>query len=111
MLSGYPYIFYEQGAHKDSWFTEEMVSGDFASKQIVISDRATLMNVLLKTDAYTVGTGIMPSALNEGKIQSIPLDSTARYKVGYILRRDRKQTVLLEKFISSIEEFGKSIKV
>lgn len=110
MLSGYPYLFYEQGAHKDSWFTEEMVSGDFASKQIVISDRATLMNILLKTDAYTVGTGIMPSALNEGKIKSIPLESNARYKVGYILRSDRKQTELLDKFISAIVEFGKYIK-
>ena len=111
MLSAYPYLCYEQGAHKDSWFTEEMASGDFANKQIVISDRATLMNVLLKTDTYTVGTGIMPSALNEGKIISIPFDSSDRYKVGYLLRSDRKQTVLLEKFISAIEDFGKSIKI
>lgn len=111
ILSGYPYLFYEQGAHKDSWFTEEMVSGDFADKQIVISDRATLMNVLLETDAYTVGTGIMPSALNEGKIVSVPLESAARYNVGYILKKNRKQTDLLNKFISSIEEFGKSINV
>ena len=111
MLSSYPYLCYEQGPHKDSWFTEELASGDFANKQIVISDRATLMNVLLRTDAYTVGTGIMPSALNEGKIISIPFESTARYKVGYILRCDRKQTVLLERFISAIEEFGKSINM
>lgn len=111
MLSDYPYLWYEQGAHKDSWFTEELASGDFANKQIVISDRATLMNVLLETDAYTIGTGIMPSALNEGKIVSIPLESTARYNVGYILRRDRKETSLLRAFISAIEEFGKSISI
>lgn len=109
ILNSYPYLSYDQGAHKDSWFKEEMIPGDFANKHIVISDRATLMNVLLETDAYTVGTGIMPSALNEGKIIAVPLESSARYSVGYILRGDRKPTQLLEKFISVIEQFGDSI--
>ncbi len=110
MLNDYPYLSYDQGAHKDSWFKEEMISGEFASKHIVISDRATLMNVLLKTNAYTVGTGIMPSALNEGKIVSVPLESNSRYSVGYITRNDRKSTGILEKFISVILQFGESIK-
>ena len=110
MLNDYPFLSYEQGAHKDSWFKEEMISGEFASKHIVISDRATLMNVLIKTDAYTVGTGIMPSALNEGKIISVPLKSNSRYSVGYITRDDRKPTPILEKFISVIQHFGDSLK-
>lgn len=110
MLNSYPYLSYDQGAHKDSWFKEEMISGEFANKHIVISDRATLMNVLLKTNAYTVGTGIMPSALNEGKIISVPLESASLYSVGYITRDDRKLTPVLEKFISVIRQFGNSIK-
>lgn len=109
MLSEYPFLSYEQGAHKDSWFAEEMISGDFAAKQIIISDRATLMNVLLRTDAYTVGTGIMPSVLNEGKIISIPLESHSLYSVGYIMRNDRKPTPILEEFIFAILKFGNSI--
>ena len=110
-LGAYPYLSYDQGAHKDAWFAEEMVSGEFAEKRIVISDRATLMNVLLKTDAYTVGTGIMPSALNEQKIISVPLESNALYSVGYILRNDCRPTPLLERFICAIKEFGGSIEV
>jgi len=110
MLNNYPFLSYEQGAHKDSWFKEEMISGEFASKHIVISDRATLMNVLIKTDAYTVGTGIMPSALNEGKIISVPLKSNSCYSVGYITRDDRKSTPILEKFISAILHFADSLK-
>ena len=109
-LSNYPYLSYDQGAHQDSWFQEEMTSGELASKRIVISDRASLMNVLLKTDAYTVGTGIMPSALNEGKIVSVPLESSSRYSVGYITRNDRKPTPILEKFISAILQFGETLK-
>lgn len=109
MLNDYPYLSYEQGAHKDSWFKEEMVSGEFANRHIVISDRATLMNVLLKTNAYTIGTGIMLSALNEGKIISIPLESNSYYSVGYITRNDRKVTPILEKFVSIILQFGNSL--
>ena len=108
-LSSYPYLSYDQGTHKDTWFMEEMIAGDFAAKEIVISDRATLMNVLLKTDAYTVGTGIMPSALNEGKIRAIPLESKAHYNVGYIIRKDRRPSHLTEAFIAAIREFGKSV--
>ncbi|MBE6931090.1 MAG: LysR family transcriptional regulator [Ruminococcaceae bacterium] len=109
MLKSYPFLSYEQGAHKDSWFAEEMISADFAARHIVISDRATLMNVLLRTDAYTVGTGIMPSALNEGKIISVPLDSNSIYSVGYITRNDRRPTPVLEKFISAVRQFRDSI--
>ena len=108
-LSGYPYLSYEQGTHSDSWFAEEMIFGYCADKQIVISDRATLMNVLLKTDAYTIGTGIMPSALNEQKIQSIPIESDSCYSVGYIMRSDRSKTPMLERFLNLLQSFGNSI--
>ena len=110
LLNGYPYLSYEQGAHKDSWFMEEMISGDFAQKRVVISDRATLMNVLIKTDAYTIGTGLMPSALNDGKILSLPLESDALYNVGYLTKKDKTATPILENFLSSICRFGLSIE-
>ena len=110
MLSSYPYLSYEQGTHSDSWFAEELVSGCTANRQIVISDRATLMNVLLKTDAYTIGTGVMPSALNEGRIIALPIDCNSFYSVGYITKKDRCQTPILEKFILTLHEFGKSIR-
>ena len=109
MLNDYPFLSYEQGAHKDSWFKEEMISGEFASKHIVISDRATLMNVLIKTDAYTVGTGIMPSALNKGDIVSVPLASENSYIIGYILNEVRKVSEMTKKFIYMLEASVKDI--
>lgn len=110
-LVNYPYLSYDQGANKAAWFTEEMISGNYTGKHIVISDRATLMNVLLKTDAYTVGTGMMPSALNEGKIISVQLEGNFFYNVGYITKNDRKPTSILERFISDIMQFGDSVSL
>ena len=98
-LKDYPFVSYEQGRHNSSFFTEEIMEESNIKKHIEISDRASLMNVLLTTDSYTIGTGIMPSSLNEGKIISIPLESDTYYNIGYILNADRKCSELTKSFI------------
>lgn len=97
-LKNFPYVSYEQGKHSSSLFTEEIMEEE-SMRHIEISDRASLMNVLLTTDCYTIGTGIMPSELNEGKIISIPLESDAYYNIGYMLNDDRKCSDLTLHFI------------
>ena len=97
-LKPYPYVTYEQGEHNPLFFSEELLHIP-SSKQIQISDRASLMNVLLATDAYTVGTGIMPSDLNDGRIVSIAFDSDDHYTIGYLLRADRNISDLTKEFI------------
>ncbi len=105
-LRTYPYVSYEQGSHNSSFFTEELADGLTASKHVKISDRATLMNVLLTTDCYTVGTGIIPSALNGGKIVSLPFTSDSFYRIGYILRSDRNISELTKNLIELLAEFA-----
>ena len=102
-LKNYPYVSYEQGEHNSDYFTEELMDATYIDKHIEISDRATLMNVLLLTDSYTVGTGIMPSALNKGDIVSIPLESQAFYQIGYILNIERKTSEMTQRFISRLQ--------
>ena len=103
-LQSYPCVSYEQGEHNSSYFAEEMLDLFDAEKHIEISDRATLMNILLMTDAYTVGTGIMPSALNRGDIVSIPFDSSDVYIIGYILNDNRKISKMTENFIALLKK-------
>lgn len=108
-LMQYPFVSYEQGNHNVSFFTEEIMECIDVKKHIEISDRASLMNVLMTTDSYTIGTGIMPSALNEGKIISIPLESNLYYNIGYILHSDRKHSDLTADFIEMLEELVVSV--
>jgi hypothetical protein len=86
-----------------TFFTEELIgiSGD---RQVEISDRASLMNVLLATDCYTIGTGIMPSLLNEGRIVSIPLSSDDYYSIGYLTRGDKTLSPLAKEFIDRLHK-------
>ncbi len=103
----YPYVYYDQGANNNSFFTEELTDKPIGDKRVEISDRASLMNVLLSSECYTVGTGIMPSRLNDGKIVAIPLEGKKKYKIGYIVNSDRRQSALVQSFIDLLLEFGK----
>ena len=108
-LAKYPFVSYEQGNHNVSFFTEEIMEISDVKRHIEISDRASLMNVLLTTDSYTIGTGIMPSSLNEGKIVSIPLECDSYYNIGYILHADRKCFDLVQCFITMLEELVEKV--
>ena len=106
-LINYPFVSYEQGEHNHLFFTEEL-SNIHSEKQVEISDRASLMNCLIGTDSYTIGTGIMPSLLNEGRIVSIPFKSDDLYTIGYILRTDKKPSALTERFINMLKSNSKT---
>ena len=109
-LRTYPYVSYAQGEHNSDYFTEELMDDAYIDKRIEISDRATLMNVLMITDSYTVGTGIMPSALNKDDIVSIPLDSNSYYHIGYILNKERNISRIAQRFIDRMQAILKSIE-
>ncbi len=102
ILKDYPYVSYDQGERSTPFFTEEIMREVEVKRHIEIGDRATLMNVLLLTDCYTIGTGIMPSALNNGSIRSVPLESDAFYTIGYILRSDSKMPGPVCEFIDRL---------
>ena len=108
-LLDYPYVSYDQGKNNSSFFTEEIGGGINSPKHIEISDRATLMNALLLSDCYTIGTGIMPSVLNEGKIRTVPLDTKEYYIIGYVICTGRRLSETAHNFIDFLCESVKSI--
>lgn len=108
-LRAYPYVSYEQGQHNASFFTEELSEKFNSDRHVEISDRASLLNVLLTTDCYTIGTGLMTSVLNGGSIISLPLKSEELYSIGYILRSDRKSSELTQKLIKMLNKFASTV--
>lgn len=88
-LRDYPYITYDQGGAGPIEFSEELAENNHTKRNIRINDRATLMNLLLSTDSYTIGTGIMSSELNySGGVVSVKLSSSDVYSVVVINRAD-----------------------
>ncbi len=103
-LSELPYITYDQGEAGPVEFSEELSEYSHTKKHIRINDRATLMNLLLSTDSYTLGTGVMTSELNNGNVISVPLVSGDLYTVGIINRADVGLSEDAEEFMKILYE-------
>ena len=102
-LADYPYMSYDQGESGAAEFSEELAENPAAKKTVRISDRATLMNLLLSTDCYTIGAGIMTSDLNQGSVVSVPLESNDVYSLVLIYRADLGLSEDAQTFIRALE--------
>lgn len=98
-LTDFPYLSYDQGIHNSFYFAEEMFAQLEHQKSIVVSDRATLFNLLIGLDGYTIATGILNSNLNGDNIISIPLESDDEIDLVYIKHEQANLSKMGERFI------------
>ena len=84
-LKPYPRLSYEQGSHNSFYFSEEILSTVDCDKEIIVLDRATLFNMLIGLNGYTICSGIISEELNGPSIIARPLDVDDYMEVGYIL--------------------------
>lgn len=83
-LAPYPRLSYEQGEHNSFYFSEEILSTLDCKKDIMVSDRATLFNLLIGLDGYTICSGVINEELNGKNIIAIPLDVDDYMEIGYL---------------------------
>lgn len=83
-LAPYPYLSYEQGEHNSFYFSEEIFSTAIRSKNIRVMDRATLFNLLIGLNGYTVCSGVIDKELNGENIVAIPLKAEGEMHIGVI---------------------------
>ncbi|PKM63297.1 MAG: LysR family transcriptional regulator [Firmicutes bacterium HGW-Firmicutes-21] len=109
-LAEYPYLSFEQGTYNSFYFSEEILSTVYRKKNIVVSDRATLFNLLIGLNGYTISTGILSAELNGTDIVSVPLKADEYISVGWISHRDMTLSKLgaayIEELKSIISENG-----
>lgn len=103
-LEDFPYLSYDQGIHNSFYFSEEIFSQIPHKKSIVVSDRATLFNLLIGLDGYTIATGILNSNLNGDNIVSIPLDVEDMIDIVYIRHEKANLSKMGERFIEYLLE-------
>ena len=73
------------------------------ARNIRISDRGTLTNLLTSHNGYTLSTGVLSAEMQSG-IASIPLDTDEgeRMQVGYIMHNERRPSPLLLRYIEEL---------
>ncbi len=87
-LDDYPYLSFEQGDYNSFYFSEEILSTLDRNKNIKVRDRATLFNLVIGLNGYTVSTGIISKELNGENIIAKPLIVDEYIKVGTIKKKD-----------------------
>lgn len=87
-LEEYPYLSFEQGDYNSFYFSEEILSTLDRKKNIKVRDRATLFNLVIGLNGYTVSTGIISKELNGENIIAKPLAVDELMKVGTITQKN-----------------------
>ena len=91
-LDDFPYLSYEQGDFNSFYFSEELLSTLDRRKNIRVRDRATLFNLAVGLNGYTVCSGVISHELNGENIISVPLDVDETMTIGIITRRNTTPT-------------------
>ncbi len=104
-LMEYPCLTFSQGQHNSFYFAEEVFSTYQYKKKITASDRATLLNLMVGSNGYTLCSGIICEELNGSDYTAVKLDSQEKMTIGYISRRDARVTEIEQKYIEEIRKF------
>ena len=104
-LKEFPRLTYEQGINNSFYFSEELHSTEESPKSIVVTDRASLFNLLIGLNGYTISSGILSSDLNGTDIVSIPLESRERMEIGYIAPTDRSLGAVSERYLEHLRAY------
>ncbi len=103
-LDPYPYLSYEQGDYNSFYFSEEILSTLSRPKNIRVTDRATLFNLLIGLNGYTISTGVISHKLNSKDIIAVPLKVDERIHVGYITHKNVTNSTLANTYIQYLKE-------
>jgi DNA-binding transcriptional LysR family regulator len=82
-LADLPRLTFDQGANNSFYFAEEILSTLSSEREIRVSDRATIFNLMIGLDGYTISTGIISDDLDP-EIVAVPLDVDERIEIGWI---------------------------
>jgi DNA-binding transcriptional LysR family regulator len=82
-LADLPRLTFDQGANNSFYLAEEILSTLSSDREIRVSDRATIFNLMIGLDGYTISTGIVSDDLDP-EIVAIPLDVDERIEIGWI---------------------------
>ncbi|MDE5698933.1 MAG: hypothetical protein K2I96_16270 [Lachnospiraceae bacterium] len=72
-LEEYPYLSFEQGEYNSFYFSEEILSTLDRNKNIKVRDRATLFNLVIGLNGYTVSSDVISKKLNGENSVAKPL--------------------------------------
>lgn len=103
-LKPFPFLAFEQGEKNSFYFSEEIHSTVPRKKIIYVSDRATLFNLLIGLNGYTICSGVLNSNLNGDNIIAVPLSTSEHMKIGWIANPKVHLSIFAENYLEELKD-------
>ena len=104
-LEKYPCLCFEQGVNNSFYFAEEVFSTYDYKKIIRAYDRATLLNLMVGMNGYTLCSGIICEELNGSEYCAIPFVTDEKMRIGYIKNKKFPLTRIAGKYIEELKKY------
>lgn len=109
-LSEYPCLSFEQGSNSSFYFAEEILSTNEYSRIIKANDRATMLNLMVGLNGYTLCSGIICQELNGSDYIAVPFEpegdaSASTMEIGYIVNKNMVLSALGELYIQELRRY------
>ena len=115
-LRDYPCLSFEQGPSGAFYFAEEILSTYDYIRTIKATDRATMLNLMVGLNGYTLCSGIICEELNGSDYVAVAFEdkeeevAAGRMEIGYIVKQNMILSQMAEMYIAELKKYLQSIK-
>lgn len=107
-LADYPCLSFEQGDNSTFYLSEEILSTNEYPRIIKANDRATMLNLMIGLNGYTLCSGIICEELNGSDYIAVPFDtgnSDEAMEIGYVTLKNVILSDLADIYIREIKKY------
>ncbi len=109
-LADYPCLSFEQGAAGSFYLAEEILSTSEYPRTIKANDRATMLNLMVGLNGYTLCSGIICEELNGSDYVAVPFEADAEasgkeMEIVYIVRKNAVLTHMAELYLAELRRY------
>lgn len=108
-LAEYPCLSFEQGAEASFYFAEEIFSTNEYPRTVKATDRATMLNLMVGLNGYTLCSGIICEELNGSDYIAVPLKTEdaadGKMEIGYIIKKETVLSTVGELYIKELRKY------
>ena len=110
-LRDYPCLSFEQGPSGAFYFAEEILSTYDYIRTIKATDRATMLNLMVGLNGYTLCSGIICEELNGPDYVAVAFEdeeaevAAGRMEIGYIVKENMILSQMAEKYVGELKRY------
>ncbi len=108
LLGDYPCLSFEQGDNSSFYLAEEILSTNEYERIIKANDRATMLNLMIGLNGYTLCSGIICEELNGDDYIAVPFESGSAdevMEIGYITLKNVILSEMAEIYLSELRQY------